>query len=70
MKKDTDRDEKTKKMKEKKNKEKFGSQFVRINPDRKKHDEYVTCGGIYNHINKSTKNLTKESTKKSLIDTF
>ena len=51
-------------------KEKLCSEFVRTNPDRKDYDEYVEFGEIYNHIKKSTRKLTEESTKKSLIDTF
>ena len=30
-------------------------EFVRINPDRKDHDEYVEFGKIINYINKSNK---------------
>ena len=55
-----------KKWKRERNKIKTGCELVRINPDRKDYDEYVEFGKIYNHINKSTKKLTKES----LIDTF
>ena len=47
---------------------KLDCEFIRINPDGKDFDVYVEIGKIYNHIKESNKKLTKESTKKSLID--
>ena len=44
------------------------STFIRINPEGKDYYEYVECSKIINHIKESNEKLTKESTKKSLID--
>ena len=46
----------------------YRDEFARINPDGKDYYEYVEFGRIINYINKSNEKLTKESTKKSLID--
>ena len=46
----------------------YRDEFVRTNPDGKDYDEYVEFGRIISYINKSNEKLTKESTKKSLID--
>ena len=58
---------KKRKGKRRKIKEKLSGKFVRINLDKKDYDEYVEFGEIYNHINKSTKKLTKKATIKSLM---
>ena len=42
----------------------LGCKFIRINPAKK---DFVEIGKIQNYINKSTKRLTEESLKKSLI---
>ena len=42
--------------------------FIRISPDAKDFDIYVEISKIYNHFNESTKKLTKESIKISLIE--
>ena len=39
-----------------------------INPDKENFDIFVEIGRIQNYIVESTKKLTKESTKKSIID--
>ena len=44
---------------------KLGCEFIKINPDRKDYDECVEIDKIFSESNKK---LTKESTKKSLID--
>ena len=49
-------------------KSKLGCEFIRINPAKKDFNIFVEIGKIQNHIVKSTKKLTEESTKKSLID--
>ena len=46
----------------------LGCEFIRINPDVKDYDEYAGIEKIYNQIIESTKKLTEESNKKSLID--
>ena len=46
---------------------KLGSKFIRINPAKKHFNIFVEIGKIQNYITKSTKKLTEESTKKSLI---
>ena len=47
---------------------KVGCEFIRINPAKKDFNIFVEIDKIQNHITKSTKKLTEESTKKSLID--
>ena len=46
----------------------LGCKFIRINPGKNKINIFVEIGKIQNYIVKSTKKLTEESTKKSLID--
>ena len=46
----------------------IGCEFIRINPAEENFNIFVKIGKIQNYITKSTKNLTEESTKKSLID--
>ena len=41
---------------------------IEINPAKENFNIFVEIGKIRNYITKSTKNLTEESTKKSLID--
>ena len=43
-------------------------EFIRINPAKENFNIFVEIGKIKNYITKSTKKLTEESTKKSLID--
>ena len=43
-------------------------QFIRINPAKENFNIFVEIGKIQNCIVKSTKKLTEESTKESLID--
>ena len=38
-------------------------EFIRINLDAEKYDEYAEFGKIYNHIIESTTELTTESTE-------
>ena len=49
-------------------KKKLGCEFIRINPPKENFNMFVEIGKIQNYITKSTKKLTEESTKKSLID--
>ena len=42
--------------------------FIRINPAKKDFNIFVEIGKIQNYITKTTKKLTEESTKKSLIE--
>ena len=49
-------------------KKKLGCGFLRINPDAKNCEILVKVGKIQNHITESTKQLAKNSTKKSLFD--
>ena len=42
--------------------------FIRINPAKENFNIFAEIGKIKNYITKSTKKLTEESTKKSLID--
>ena len=46
----------------------LGCKFIRINPDAENYDIFVEIGKIQNNIIESTKKLTKNSTKKCLID--
>ena len=46
----------------------LGCEFIRINPAKENFNIFVEIGKIQNCITKSTKKLTEESTKKSLID--
>ena len=46
----------------------LGSKFIRINQAKKDFNIFVGIGKIQNYITKSTKKLTEESTKKSLIE--
>ena len=48
----------------------LGCEFIRINPTKKGFNIFVEICQIQNYITKSTKELTEESTKKSLIDEF
>ena len=64
----TDRDEKTGIERQMAIEKELGCKFIRINPDAESYNIFVEIGKIQNHIIKSTKNLTKTSTKKSLID--
>ena len=50
--------------------ERQSCEFIRINPDVKDYDKYGRISKIHNHITESTKKITEESTKKSLIDIF
>ena len=43
-------------------------EFIRVNPAKEKFNIFAEIGKIQNCITKSTKKLTEESTKKSLID--
>ena len=43
-------------------------QFIRINPAKENFNIFVEIGKIQNCVVKSTKKLTEESTKESLID--
>ena len=47
---------------------KLGCEFIRMNPAKENFNIFVKIGKIQNYIAKSTKKLTEESTKKSLID--
>ena len=47
---------------------KLGCEFIRINLPKENFNMFVEIGKIQNYITKSTKKLTEESTKKSLID--
>ena len=47
---------------------KLGCEFIRINPAKKDFNIFVENGQIQNYTVKSTKTLTEESTKKSLIN--
>ena len=47
---------------------KLGCEFIRINPAEENFDILIEIGKIQNYIVKSTKKLTEESTKKSLIN--
>ena len=47
---------------------KLGCEFIRMNPAKENFNIFVEIGKIQNYIAKSTKKLTEESTKKSLID--
>ena len=51
-------------------KNELGCEFIRINPAKENFNIFVEIGKIQNYITKSTKKLTKESTKKSLTDKF
>ena len=64
------RDEKKKKVIERPMviQKKLGCGFLRINPDAKNCEILVKVGKIQNHIIESTKQLAKNSTKKSLFD--
>ena len=42
--------------------------FIRINPDEEKFNIFKTQNEIFTHVKESNKKLTKELTKKSLID--
>ena len=46
----------------------LGRKFIRTNPDAEIYDIFVEIGKIQNHIIKSSKTLTKYSTKKYLIE--
>ena len=46
----------------------LGRKFIRTNPDAEIYDIFVEIGKIQNHIIKSSKTLTKKSTKKYLIE--
>ena len=46
----------------------LGCEFIRINPAKKNFNNFVEIGKIQNYVTKSTKKLTEESTKNSLID--
>ena len=46
---------------------KLGCEFIRINPAKENVNIFVEIDKIQNYITKSTKELTEESTKKSLI---
>ena len=48
--------------------EKFGCEFIKINPDAENFNIFKAINEIYRHIKKSAKKLTEESTKESLID--
>ena len=43
-------------------------EFIRINPDVKDYDKYVGLGKMYIQISESTKKITEESIKKSLVE--
>ena len=47
---------------------KLGCEFIRIDPAKIDFSIFVKIGKIKNYITKSTKKVTEESTKKSLID--
>ena len=63
-----DRDKKKKNKREEKINEKLGCKFTIIIPDAENYDIFAEIGKIQNRIIESTKNLTKKSTKSSLID--
>ena len=46
----------------------IGCKFIKINLAKEKFNIFVEIGKIHSFIVKSTKKITKESTKKSLID--
>ena len=46
----------------------LGCEFIRINPAKENFNIFVEIGKIQDYITKSTKKLTGESSKKSLID--
>ena len=46
----------------------LGCEFIRIDPDEENFHIFKAIYEIHRHITKSTKKLTEESTKKSLID--
>ena len=46
---------------------KLGCEFIRINPANENFNIFVEIGKIQNYIIRSTKKLTEESTKKSII---
>ena len=46
----------------------LGCKFIRINPAKENFNIFVEIGKIHNYVIKSTKKLTEELTKKSLID--
>ena len=46
----------------------IGRKFIRTNPDAEIYDIFVEIGKIQNHNIKSSKTLTKKSTKKYLIE--
>ena len=48
--------------------EELDCEFVRINPSKEHFNINIELGKIHNHIIESTRKLTEESTKKSLID--
>ena len=49
-------------------KEETGFKIIRINPDKENFGIYDEIGKIQNHIIKSTIELTKQSTKKNMIN--
>ena len=48
--------------------DKLGCEFFRINPAKEHFNIFVEIGRIQNYIVKSTKKLTEELTKKSIIN--
>ena len=46
----------------------FNCKFIRINPDEENFNIFRAQKKIFRHIKESSKNLTEESTKNSLID--
>ena len=46
----------------------LGCKFIGIDPSKENFNIFVEIGKLHNYITESTKKLTEESTKKSLID--
>ena len=46
----------------------LGCEFIRINPDEENFNIFKAINEIHRHITRSTKKLTEESTKESLIE--
>ena len=63
-----DRSEAGEKERQKAIEKETGFTIFRINPDKENFHIFVEIGKIHNYIVESTKKITKESTKKSIID--
>ena len=61
-------DLKLKKKKDKKIEKETGFTIIRINPDKENFDIFAEIGKIQKYIVESIKKITKESTKKSIVD--